>query len=389
MEDWKEYKLGDVCQRLKSGKGIKAQKISTQGKYPVIGGNGLRGYTDEANFIGQAAIIGRQGAYCGNVRYFNGAGYMTEHAIVVVGNELANTKYLSCKLSLMKLGHLSAQSAQPGLSVQLLSKLPIKLPTIEEQNAVAAIIQSLDDKIELNRRINDNLEQQAQALFKAWFVDFEPFKEGRFVDSELGRIPEGWKVCSLDEIGEVVGGGTPSKSKSEYYCTHGIPWITPKDLSITQAKFTARGTTDITDLGYKNSSAQLLPEGSVLFSSRAPIGYITIALNNICTNQGFKSVIPKIAGTAFIYCYLKDNTHNIEMQATGSTFKEASGALMKSLKVLRPNDVRIYKKFEEILMPLFKEQAALEEENCKLSYLRNLLLPRLMSGELSINTITE
>ena len=240
-----------------------------------------------------------------------------------------------------------------------------------------------------NKRRNDNLEQQAQALFKAWFVYFEPFKEGRFVDSELGRIPEGWKVCSLDEIGEVVGGGTPSKSKSEYYCTHGIPWITPKDLSITQAKFTARGTTDITDLGYKNSSAQLLPEGSVLFSSRAPIGYITIALNNICTNQGFKSVIPKIAGTAFIYCYLKDNTHNIEMQATGSTFKEASGALMKSLKVLRPNDVRIYKKFEEILMPLFKEQAALEEENCKLSYLRNLLLPRLMSGELSINTITE
>ena len=169
MEDWKEYKLGDVCQRLKSGKGINAQKISIQGKYPVIGGNGLRGYTDEANFIGQAAIIGRQGAYCGNVRYFNGAGYMTEHAIVVVGNELANTKYLSCKLSLMKLGylscklslmklgHLSAQSAQPGLSVQLLSKLTIKLPTIEEQNAVAAIIQSLDDKIELNRRINDNL----------------------------------------------------------------------------------------------------------------------------------------------------------------------------------------------------------------------------------------
>ena len=236
---------------------------------------------------------------------------------------------------------------------------------------------------------NDNLEQQAQALFKAWFVDFEPFKEGKFVDSELGRIPEGWKICRLDEIGEIVSGGTPSKSESEYYCTHGIPWITPKDLSITQAKFTAKGTTDITDLGYKNSSTQLLPKGSVLFSSRAPIGYITIALNNICTNQGFKSVIPKIAGTAFIYCYLKDNTHNIEMRATGSTFKEASGALMKSLKVLKPNDESIYKNFEEILMPLFNKQAALEEENYKLSFLRNTLLPRLMSGELNINTITE
>lgn len=157
MEEWKEYKLGDVCQRLRSGKGIKANQISKEGKFPVIGGNGLRGYTDKPNFNGQAAIIGRQGAYCGNVRYFNGAGYMTEHAIVVVGNELANTKYLSCKLNLMQLGHLSAQSAQPGLSVQLLSKLSIKLPSIKEQNAVAEIIQSLDDKIELNRRINDNL----------------------------------------------------------------------------------------------------------------------------------------------------------------------------------------------------------------------------------------
>ena len=240
---------------------------------------------------------------------------------------------------------------------------------------------------EKNKRRNDNLEQQAQALFKAWFVDFKPFKDGKFVDSELGMIPKGWKVCRLDEIGEIVGGGTPSKSKSEYYCTHGIPWITPRDLSITQAKFTAKGTTDITDLGYKNSSAQLLPEGSVLFSSRAPIGYITIALNNICTNQGFKSVIPKIAGTAFIYCYLKNNTHNIEMRATGSTFKEASGALMKSLKVLRPNDESIYKRFEEILMPLFKKQAALEAENSKLSHLRDIILPQLMSGELKIDDL--
>lgn len=131
MEEWKEYKLGDVCQRLKSGKSIKADQILRQGKYPVIGGNGLRGYTNEPNFIGEAAIIGRQGAYCGNVRYFKGAGYMTEHAIVLVGNKLTNTKYLSCKLSLMQLGHLSAQSAQPGLSVQLLSKLPIILPSIE------------------------------------------------------------------------------------------------------------------------------------------------------------------------------------------------------------------------------------------------------------------
>ena len=243
MKDWKEYKLGDVCQRLKSGKGINAQKISIQGKYPVIGGNGLRGYTDEANFIGQAAIIGRQGAYCGNVRYFNGAGYMTEHAIVVVGNELANTKYLSCKLSLMKLGHLSAQSAQPGLSVKLLSKLPIKLPTIEEQNAVAAIIQSLDNKIELNRRINDNLEQQAQALFKSWFVDFEPFKGGKFVDSELGSTPKELQIVYIEDIPHNIESGKRPKGGATI---EGVPSI---------------GAENIKGLGYYDySKTKYIPE---------------------------------------------------------------------------------------------------------------------------------
>ena len=263
----------------------------------------------------------------------------------------------------------------------------VELPPLDEQRHIASVLLSLDDKIELNRRINGNLEQQAQALFKAWFVDFEPFKSGKFVDSELGRIPEGWKVGRLDEIGEIVGGGTPSKSKAEYYCDKGIPWVTPKDLSITHAKFTSKGEVDISDLGYKNSSTQILPKGSVLFSSRAPIGYITIALNDICTNQGFKSVIPKIAGTAFIYCYLKNNIKNIESQATGSTFKEASGSLMKSLKVLRPDDISIYRRFEEVETSLFEKQAALEEENLRLSTLRDTLLPQLMSGELKINDL--
>ena len=263
----------------------------------------------------------------------------------------------------------------------------VELPPLDEQRHIASVLLSLDEKIELNRRINGNLEQQAQALFKAWFVDFEPFKSGKFVDSELGRIPEGWKVGRLDEIGEIVGGGTPSKSKAEYYCDKGIPWVTPKDLSITHAKFTSKGEVDISDLGYKNSSTQILPKGSVLFSSRAPIGYITIALNDICTNQGFKSVIPKIAGTAFIYCYLKNNIKNIESQATGSTFKEASGSLMKSLKVLRPDDISIYRRFEEVETSLFEKQAALEEENLRLSTLRDTLLPQLMSGELKINDL--
>ena len=383
MEEWKEYKLGDVCSRLRSGKGIKADFIFNTGKYPVIGGNGVRGYADESNFEGQAAVIGRQGAYCGNVRFFEGEAYMTEHAVVAVGNEHADTRFLACLLSLMHLGNLSAQSAQPGISVQTLSKQLVRLPPISYQKRISAIIKSLDDKIEVNRKINENLEQQAQALFKSWFVDFEPFKDGEFVESELGMIPKGWRVGTLGEIGDIVGGSTPSKSKPEYYTDKGIAWLTPKDLSISNNKFTSKGEIDITEEGYKSCSTKLMPKGSVLFSSRAPIGYITIAKNDICTNQGFKSVVPKLAGTAFIYFFLKLSTKDIENKATGSTFKEASGALMKSLQLIIAPE-RILHDFESLMKPLFTQQEVLEDESRRLATLRDTLLPRLMSGKLNI-----
>ena len=226
---------------------------------------------------------------------------------------------------------------------------------------------------------NHNLEEQAQALYKSWFVDFEPFKDGIFEESEMGMIPEGWRVGTLSELGEVVAGGTPSKARADYYTDNGIHWLTPKDLSNRCDKYTSRGEIDITELGYNNSSAKLMPRGSVLFSSRAPIGYITIAKNDICTNQGFKSVIPKYAGTYYIYYWLSHNTDNIESQASGSTFKEASGSLMKCFPALIPPK-EILDIFEKRLEPLMHQQEVLEEEINNLSSIRDHLLPDLMSG---------
>lgn len=236
------------------------------------------------------------------------------------------------------------------------------------------------------RRINDNLEQQAQALFKSWFVDFEPFKDGEFEETEQGTIPKGWRMGYLSELGDIVGGSTPSKAKPEYYTDNGIAWLTPKDLSVSQRKFTSKGETDITQEGYNSCSTKLMPKGTVLFSSRAPIGYITIAKNNICTNQGFKSVIPMLAGTAFIYCFLKEATQEIENKATGSTFKEASGTLMKSLSTIIPERA-VLDEFENLMSPIFKQQEVVEEENCRLASLRDTLLPKLMSGELKISSL--
>ena len=209
MMEWKRYQLGEVCSRLSAGKNIKAAEVLPEGKYPVYGGNGLRGYAEKTNFNGDCAIIGRQGAYCGNVRYFSGEGYMTEHAVVCQANENADTYYLSCLLSTMHLERLSGQSAQPGLAVGTLSVQEVTLPPVSYQRRIASILSSLDKKIETNNKINANLEEMAQAIFKNWFVDFAPFKDGKFVESELGMIPEGWRVGTLSEVADIIMGQSP------------------------------------------------------------------------------------------------------------------------------------------------------------------------------------
>ena len=157
IAELKEYTIGSVCSRLSSGKGIPASQVFDSGAYPVYGGNGLRGFTDHSNFVGECAIIGRQGAFCGNVRYFSGEAYMTEHAVVMCANESHNTRYLAYLLSTMNLGRLSGQSAQPGLSVKTLSRQTVKLPSKDSQDQIVSILAALDSKIDANNKINENL----------------------------------------------------------------------------------------------------------------------------------------------------------------------------------------------------------------------------------------
>lgn len=197
----------------------------------------------------------------------------------------------------------------------------------------------------------------------------------------------GWKKGILSDVGTVVAGGTPSKAKAEYYTKSGIAWITPKDLSVDKSVFISRGNIDITNLGLENSSAVLMPAGTVLFSSRAPIGYIAIAANDVTTNQGFKSVVPnENIGTEYIYFLLKQLLITIESMASGSTFKEISGKTMKNIPIIIPDDNTL-KNFKEFSAPFMKQIYDNELEIKKLSDLRNVLLPKLMSGEIDVSNI--
>ena len=149
-----------------------------------------------------------------------------------------------------KLLNLNIGGVQPSIKVPHLLNLEINIPPLPVQHTIAATLSAFDDKIANNTKINHHLEQMAQAIFKSWFVDFEPWG---------GVMPVDWQEGSISDLGEVVGGSTPSKAKLEYYTEHGIAWITPKDLSINKSKFIARGTNNITELGLRNSSARLMP----------------------------------------------------------------------------------------------------------------------------------
>lgn len=259
------------------------------------------------------------------------------------------------------------------VSGKTMRAVKVRIPLdVSYQKRIAAVLDSLDTKIENNERINDNLEQQAQAFFQELFVD--------------NADPE-WAIGTISDLGAVVGGSTPSKAKPEYYTETGIAWITPKDLSVNKSKFISHGENDITELGLKNSSATIMPEGTVLFSSRAPIGYIAVAAGEVTTNQGFKSIVPKPEiGTAFVYYFLKHNLPIIEGMASGSTFKEVSGSTMKGVPAVIP-DTDTIARFNDFCSPIFAQQRILEEQNQSLATLRDDLLPKLMSGEIDVSDI--
>ena len=260
----------------------------------------------------------------------------------------------------------------PQITFSEVANLTIPVPSLAVQEVIVQTMQCLEDKIICNEQINDNLEQQAQSYFQELFVD--------------NADPE-WAIGTISDLGTVVGGSTPSKAKPEYYTESGIAWITPKDLSINKSKFVSHGENDITELGLKNSSAAIMPEGTVLFSSRAPIGYIAIAAGEVTTNQGFKSVVPKPEiGTPFVYFFLKNTLPVIEGMASGSTFKEVSGSTMKNVPAVIP-DAETLAKFSDFCAPIFAQQRILEEQNQSLATLRDNLLPKLMSGEIDVSTV--
>lgn len=198
------------------------------------------------------------------------------------------------------------------------------------------------------------------------------------------KIPNGWKEGILDDIAEVIGGGTPPTKKPEYFSQDGIHWLTPKDLSGYSGKYISKGAIDISKEGLENSSAILMPAGTVLFTSRAPIGYIAIAKNEVTTNQGFKSLVPRDnMKTEYVYQSIKMLTPLIELRSSGSTFQEISGGEMKKIPILIP-PFDLTCKFEDIVNPFNDRIMNNQNQIITLNNIRDALLPKLMSGKIRV-----
>ena len=263
--------------------------------------------------------------------------------------------------------YYSHGSAHEFFEYESMCDVMLPVPPIARQREIVAEYETLANRIRLNEQMIAKLEATAQALYRKMFVDG--------VDKE--NLPEGWRRGTIEDLGEVVGGATPSTETPSFWCKNGISWLSPADLSKQKTKFISKGAKDITKLGYDSCSTKMLPKGSVLFSSRAPIGLMAITSKELCTNQGFKSIIPnEQIGLEYVYYYVLSIRDKIAEENTGSTFDEVSGQIMKAYSAIIP-PTSITKEFSNLVEPVFNLQNIIEQENTKLTELQSLLLAKM------------
>ncbi|MHB8091907.1 MAG: restriction endonuclease subunit S [Syntrophales bacterium] len=274
-------------------------------------------------------------------------------------------------------------STFPNVSGQQLSQLSIGVPPLPAQRRIAGILSALDEKIELNRQTNATLEAIAQAIFKEWFVDFNfPGATGEMVESELGMIPRGWRMGTLGEIVEVKGGTTPS-TKEEKFWNGEYHWATPKDLSNLSSPILLTTERKITAEGVKQIGSGILPAGTLLLSSRAPIGYLAISDIPVSINQGFIAINAKATSNLFVLHWLKKNMETVISRANGSTFLEITKTNFREIEFVIP-DAQIAQMFDKVIAPIFEQIKVNEQESITLATLRDALLPKLMNGEIPV-----
>ena len=366
-------KLSDVVS-MKSGESITAERITSEGKFPCFGGNGLRGYTTTFTHDGSYTLVGRQGALCGNVTFVSGRFYASEHAIVVTPKKETDIKFMSYVLYDMNLNQYSESSAQPGLSVKKLLELEYPIPqNKEEQTAIAEALSDIDSLI-----------SSLQKLIKKK----KAIKQGAMQELLTGkkRLPGfsgEWSKQQLGDICNIINGGTPSTSVAEFW-NGKILWCTPTDITSCSTKYIYTTESKITESGLKASSATLLPKGALLLCSRATIGEVRIAGNAICTNQGFKSlVVHQNISNEWLYYMVHILKFNMLEKAIGSTFLEISKKDLAELDIVVPEFTE-QKAIAQVLFDMDSEIEQLEKNLAKYQQIKQGMMQELLTGRIRL-----
>lgn len=336
-------------------------------------------YVDDYIFDGTYLLIAEDGENLKSkkqniAQIVEGQFWVNNHAHVLQTNERCNLRYLCYLINSMDLSGYITGSAQPKLSQSNLNAVMLPLPSVEVQNSVVRILGALDNKIELNNKINENLQQQAQAIFNSWFVDFEPFQDGEFVESELGPIPKGWRVGELSEVATITMGQSPS---GKSYNEEGNGSVFFQGRAEFGDRFPTRRL-------YTTEPKRMAEANSVLMSVRAPVGDINVAYEKCCIGRGLASIQSKFEYSSYMLYQMLSLKRQLDVfNGEGTVFGSINRDTLNAMKVLIPNEDSI-EKFECTVAPMDKLVRANYDEICRLETARDTLLPKLMNGEIEV-----
>ena len=394
MEEWKEYKLGNVCEVL-NGRAYKQEELLSKGKYPVLRvGNIFQGnnwyYSDlelpENKYCNKGDLL--YAWSCGFAPYiWEGDKTIYHYHIwkLIENKEILDRKFLYYYLIINTKRFVGGihGSVMVHLTKKDMENQVLKVPSLPTQQKIANILSSLDDKIEVNCRINEQLEELAQALFKSWFVDFEPFKDGEFVESELGMIPEGWKVCELQELVNIKRGGSPRPIQN-FLAETGYNWLKISDATSTSSPFIYEIKECIKEEGL--SKTVFLKAGNLVLSNSATPGIPKFLGIDSCIHDGWLYFPKSNLSNEFLYLLFKYKRKYLISQGNGSVFTNLKTDIVKMMQLAIPDD-SIISSFDIVIKSIFENIKKNQQEITHLTNLRDTLLPKLMSGEIDVNEV--
>jgi type I restriction enzyme S subunit len=366
MSEWRKCKLGELI-TLEYGKGLRDYR-EVSGKYEVFGTNGKIGFTGKYLHDKPSIIIGRKGAYRG-VHLATNPFYVIDTAFYTkTKNESTDNIFLYFWLKDVDIDAMDSGSAIPSTSREEVYDLDIVLPPLPEQKAIASVLSSLDDKIDLLHRQNKTLEAMAETLFRQWFIE---------------EAQDDWEEKSLYDCIELIGGGTPQTSVDEYW-NGDILWISAKDITPNHKGVICTTEKKITREGLENSSTKILPKFSMIISARGTVGKYALLLEDMSFSQSNYGIIPKY-GKCYFFTYLlvANVVDELISAAYGSVFDTITTKTFKEQYVMVPTEHEIIN-FEKKISPFFIKILNNSKQIRTLEKLRDNLLPKLMSGEVRV-----